>query len=720
MHLGSPFILPLSNPTLIFSVVLLVILFSPLLLSRLRVPPLVGLVLAGMCLGPFGFNVLSNDDSFRLFGNVGLLYILFVAGISFDLNDIPKNRLKGGVFAALSFLGAMVLGVFTGIYFLNLSFLTSALLASMYASHTLVAYPIVNRFGLSGRRSVKIAVVGSLITVTLSLIVLTLVADRFSTSHTDVSWLQAALRMVIFAVIVLWVFPKIAHSFFKRFEDSVLQYIFVLSLVFFGAFFAQVAGLQGVVGAFMVGVALNRLVPKISPLMNRLEFVGSALFIPFFLISMGMAINFRAITHGFDALLAALVMVSVAICTKWVAAWLTQKTFSMRRNERLMLFGLSNGQAGATLVSMMIGYSIVLPDGTHLLPDSIMVGAVIMILILGTLSNFMTEKASRDMLSSKRSADDITSEIKKRERILFTVANPNTLDQLVELALALKTPKNKEDLYALNVITDADEAKKAQGELLLQQAAKVASVADQWVERITRYDVNVASGILYSAKEYAISDVVIGLHQKVKMRDSLYGLMTEMLLKGVSCSLYIYKSTQPLQLCKRLIVILPAKAELEVGFGRSFEHVCHIARKQSAHLVVYAIHDTRNALTHLKRMHQGVSIEFVLYYEVNEIDFSPNVIMDDDLQVFFAARPTAISYHVDFETLITKTAQSTSQGNLLVVFPEQYEKQENSGERFSTLNQPHYKFERLRRSEKWMLIQLKREWNRVAKHLHKK
>ena len=217
MHTVSPFILPLASPTLIFAVVLLVILFSPLLLNRLRVPPLVGLVLAGMALGPYGFNVLSNDDSFHLFGNVGLLYIVFMSGVSIEINDLKKNRIKGGVFGFYSFAVAMILGLLSGMYLLHFKFVTSILLASIYATHTLVSYPVVSRFGLGARRPVKIATVSSIITVTASLVILTLVSDQFSLLRSNAPWLIESIKMILFALAVLWLFPKIAHSFFKRF-----------------------------------------------------------------------------------------------------------------------------------------------------------------------------------------------------------------------------------------------------------------------------------------------------------------------------------------------------------------------------------------------------------------------------------------------------------------------------------------------------------------------
>jgi Kef-type K+ transport systems, membrane components len=673
----------------------------------------VGLVLAGIALGSSGFNVLSNDDSFHLFGNVGLLYVVFMAGVSIEINDLRKNRIKGGVLGFYSFVVALLLGLLSGIYLLHFSFATSVLMAGIFATHTMVAYPVINRFGLGARRPVKIATVSSIITVTASLFILTLVSDQFALLKNNTAWLLESAKIALFALIVLWLFPKIAHSFFKRFEDSVLQYIFVLSLVFFGAFFAQMAGLEGVVGAFMVGISINKLIPKISPLMNRVEFVGNALFIPFFLISMGMVINFRVLGSGFDAILVALVMVVVPVFSKWIVAWLTQKTFGMDRDERQLLFGLTNGQAGIALVTIIIGYTITLPDGSHLLPDSVMAGSVFMILFSGTISMLVTEESARRILSSGRLSDD-TTEGKRRERIMFTVANPHTLDHLVELSVAMKNPRTKEDLYALRVVNDNDEAQLEQGNQLLQQAAKVASVSDQWVERISRYDVNVASGILYSAKEYAITDVVIGLHQKLKTRDTLFGLMTEMLLKGVSCSLFIYKPVFYLKKTARLVVFLPRKAELEVGFVRCIEHVGNVARKLHVPVLFYATPETRAIVMHHRNRHHGVEIEFFLYHTVATLNPLPEKIAGDDMCVFFAARPKAISFEETFDALVADSIQSDNEHNVLVVYPEQYEQADNADERFSSLHQPHYKFERLKRSGRWLLIQSERAWNRIS------
>lgn len=715
MHGESPFILPLTNPTLIFAVVLLVILFSPLLLNRLRVPPLVGLLFAGMALGPFGFHVLSNDDSFHLFGNVGLLYVVFMAGVSVEINDLRKNIVKGGLFGVYSIVIAMVLGICSGIYLLHFSFATSLLLSCMYASHTLVAYPVVNRFGLGARRSVRIAAVGSIVTVSIALVVLTFVSGHFGLLDGSLAWLYKSIKVILFFCVVLWAFPKIAHAFFKRFEDSVLQFILVLSFVYFGAFFAQLAELESVVGAFIVGIALNRLVPNISPLMNRLEFVGNALFIPFFLISVGMIINFWVLGAGLEAIVVALVMTMVAVASKWLSGTVARRTFRLSSNEARMLFGLSTGQAGITLVILMIGYTIAPAHESHLLPDSVMVGTVIMILVTGTVSMLITENAARGILSAGRNAEDAGLDEKKRERIMFTVANPHTLDHLVDLSLAIKSARSKEDLYALRVVTDNDEAVKEQGELLLQQAAKVASVADQWVERIVRYDVNVANGILYSAKEYAVTDVVIGLHQKLKSRDTLFGLMTEMLLKGVNCSLFIYKPAFRLKQVVRLIIFLPHKAELEAGFGRCFSHITNLSRRLHAPVMVYATPETRSVVMRRRSLSHGISLEFFLYHTVDEITPLADAIREGDMCVFFAARPNTISFDEKFDALAAESIQSDCEHNVLVIYPEQYEKPENADDRFIAMHQPHYQFERFQRSVRWILLRLQREWNRLSK-----
>src|SRR5687767_2942208 len=356
------FSLPLSNPVIIFSLVLFIILFAPILFNRIKIPHIIGLIIAGVIVGPYGLNLLLRDSSIVLFGTVGLLYIMFTAGLEIDLEEFRKNRFKSLVFGLFTFIIPMLLGTFAGYYFLRFSLPSSLLLASMFASHTLLAYPITSKYGISRIRSVTLTIGGTIITDIFALLVLATVTGMTKGEIGSAFWFRLAIASFLFGCIIFFLFPVIARWFFKNFNDNISQYIFVLAMVFLGAFLAEAAGLEAIIGAFLSGLALNRFIPHSSPLMNRIEFVGNALFIPFFLISVGMLVDFKVLFKGLGALKVAGVMITVAVATKFVAAWITQKTFRLLADERRMIFGLSNSHAAATLAVVLVGYNIIIGE----------------------------------------------------------------------------------------------------------------------------------------------------------------------------------------------------------------------------------------------------------------------------------------------------------------------------------------------------------------------
>ena len=373
--------LPVTDPTWIFLLVLLIILFAPLLLNKLRIPHIIGMILAGLAIGEHGFNILARDSSFELFGKVGVYYIMFLAGLEMNMADFKKNRGKAIVLGLLAFIIPISIGLVTNVVLLKYSLITSILLASMYASHTLVAYPIVIRYGISRQRSVSIAVGGTAVTDTLTLLVLAVISGVFKGESGGLFWLWLIVRFIILGVVLTYAIPRIGRWFFRRYDDSVMQYIFVLALVFLGAGLMELIGMEGILGAFMVGLLLNRLIPHVSPLMSHLEFVGNALFIPYFLIGVGMLIDVHVIFGEGDALKVAGVMIVVALVGKWIASWLTQKIYRMSVLERELMFGLSNAQAAATLAAVLVGYQIILPDGSRLLNEDVLNGTVLLILV---------------------------------------------------------------------------------------------------------------------------------------------------------------------------------------------------------------------------------------------------------------------------------------------------------------------------------------------------
>lgn len=675
---------PLHNPTLIFGVVMAIILLAPLLLKRLHIPSIIVLILAGVALGPHGINLIAHDESFELFGRVGLLYIMFLSGLEIDINDFKKNRHKSFIFGLYTFLIPMGIGIVTGMHILNFSFIASTLLASMYASHTLMAYPIVSRYGLSKNQSVNITIGGTMVTVTLSLIILAAITGMYKGTVNALFWVRFLLLSCLFCIFVLMVVPKVASWFFKRHHDSILQYTFVLGAVALSSYLAELAGLEGILGAFLVGLSLNKLIPNLSPLMNRINFVGNALFIPFFLISVGMLVNLRVFVQGWETLIVALVMTIVATFSKWLAAYLTQKTFRMHASERSMIFGLSNAQAAATLAAVMIGYGIILPDGTHLLNEHVLNGTIVMILITCAISSIVTEKASK-RITEEQSTDIDES---KEERILIPISNPNTCDNLIELSILMKGRKNT-GMYALSVIHDRSQNDYATN--LLEHAAKTASATDNSVEMVACVDPNTANGIKVTAEQKNITDIVIGLHIKQKGNESVYGFIFNSLLQSVSQGIYIYHHTQPLNTLKRILVAVPPKAEKETGFLAWYERIRQLSIQLGAKVVFYASKETIQILHILTKQKQRdiVGVKFMELNDWEDFLIIAKNIKSNDMLAVVQARRSTVSYHPLFEEMPIMLEKFFADKSFLVVYPHQDGTGDDTGTFFSIINQSH-------------------------------
>ena len=705
------FNLPLEDPVLIFSVVLGIILFAPIIFDKIRIPHSVGMILAGMILGPNGINLLSHDSSFELFGQVGILYIMFVAGIDMDMNDFKQNKNKSIVFGIFTFLIPMILGSVTGYYLIKEIILTvsgeasditwlqgdpstnitlikycglsAVVLASMYASNTLIAYPIISRFGVAKQRSVNITVGGTMITTILSLLVLAITLEVVRQGSIDyMFWVKLTISLGIYSFILFYLYPLVGRWFFKRFNDNIAQYIFVLSMVFLSSFLAKMAGVEYIIGAFIAGVTLNRLVPRRSPLMNRIDFVGNAIFIPFFLISVGMIVNFKVIFDGYLTIVTAIVMTVVATLAKYLAAKLTQKVYKMEPEEGTMIFGLSNAQAAATLAAVTIAYNIIIgtaADGSEirLLSEEILNGTIVMILVTCTISSILTEKAARK-LALKTDLETSENNYNPENRILIPVANPETLDSLMELALLIKEKKDKQPVYALKVIDDFQNAEKvSQGKKLLDRASNIGAGADIKVKRISRYDLNISSGICNVVKEKNISDVVLGLHNKSTATDSFFGNMTDSLLSGVNRMIYIYKSVQPMSTIKRVVVATPPKCEFESGFNKWCNRVFTLASQTGGELVFYCTKETKEAIKEMAtRTKTSVKIVYFLLADWEDFLILTREVHFNDLLLVVTARKQSISYTPELEKLPKQLGNYFSENSFIVLYPEQFKEGE--------------------------------------------
>lgn len=664
--------LPVTDPTWIFLLVLLIILFAPILLNKLRIPHIIGMILAGLVIGEHGFNILVRDSSFELFGKVGLYYIMFLAGLEMNMGDFKKNRGKAVMLGLLAFVIPIGIGLVTNMMLLKYSLVTSILLASMYASHTLVAYPIVIRYGVSRHRSVSIAVGGTAVTDTFTLLVLAVVGGLFKGESGGLFWLWLVVKVIFLGALIMYSFPRIGRWFFRRYDDNVMQFIFVLAMVFLGAGLMEFVGMEGILGAFLAGLVLNRLIPHVSPLMNHLEFVGNALFIPYFLIGVGMLIDIHVIFGQGDALKVAAVMIVVALVGKWIASWLTQKIYKMAPIERELMFGLSNAQAAATLAAVLVGYNIILPNGERLLNEDVLNGTVLLILVTCVVSSFITERAARKIAMCEAHLEE--ERTVEAERILIPVANPDTIEYLMNLSLLIRDTKQKDNLLALNVINDnnTSEGLELRGKRYLEKAAMITASADVPLRQITRYDLNIASGIIHTAKEYEVTDVIIGLHRKVNIVDSFFGMLAENLLKGLHREVMIAKFLIPINTIRRIIIAVPPKAEYEAGFQKWVEHFCRMGGTLGCRVHFFANEETTVQLQALVKKKYGQTLtDFSRLDDWGDLLILTGQVNYDHLLVVISARRGSISYDSSFEKLPAQLSKYFSNNSLIVLYPDQ-------------------------------------------------
>ena len=642
------FTLPLADPVLKFLLILLIILAAPLLLNKLRIPHLLGLIIAGAIIGPHGFNLVLRDSSIILSGTAGLLYIMFLAGLEIDMADFKRNSTKSLAFGMYTFLIPMILGTVVGIWVLRFNVLTSVLLASMFASHTLIAYPIISKLGISKNKAVSITVGGTMITDTLALLVLTIIVGMATGQVNDMFWIRLGVSILIFALIVLFGFPFIGRWFFKHVHDNISQYIFVLVMVFLGSFLAQVAGMEAIIGAFLSGLALNRLIPQSSPLMNRVEFVGNAIFIPFFLLGVGMLIDYRTFFTSFETIKVGLIMIIVATAAKYIAAWMTQKTFHLSTDQRSVIFGLSNAQAAATLAAVMVGYNVITGTDANgepirLLNESVLNGTILMILVTCTIASFAAQKGAHNIAAQDIS--DKEENKKESEHILIPVSNEETVEELVNLSLAIKSPQNKNGLFALKVIDNhhSDEKALKQSRRVLQTAVNTAAATDTRMKDLLRYDLRVSNAIASVVKEREITDLVVGLHKEKDIPAAFLGHIVESVLAESSVSTFIYKPAQPISTVRRHLIIIPELAEKEIGFNQIIFRLRNVTQNTGAATVFYGSEATLNALKKLLAKKSGEAS----YIEFNDWDDFLIVFRDikpDDTMWIILSRKEGLSY----------------------------------------------------------------------------
>lgn len=677
IHLAQYF--PITDPTLTFFVVLLIILLAPIIMGKLRIPHIIGMVLAGVVVGKYGLNILVRDNSFELFGRVGLYYIMFLAALEMDMESIRKNRNRLLIFALLTFTVPLLLTYFMGIHLLNYGITASLLLGCIMASNTLVAYPIVSRYGLQRKPSVTLSVGSSIISLIFSLIMLAAIVASNKGEGSIGFWLFFVSKFVIYCAAAIFLLPRLTRWFLRRYSDAVMQFIFVLASLFLCAALSAAIGLEGIFGAFLSGLILNRYIPSVSPLKNRLEFIGNAVFIPYFLIGVGMLINVRLLFSGGGILWAVICITLFGTLGKAIAAYAACFGFRMPISSGHMMFGMTSAHAAGAIAMVMVGMNLLGEDGTPLVSAQMLNAVIVMILFTCIISSVITEQSAQRIILRDKELPVEAHRKANDQRILVPVKYPEYAEQLMNMAILMLNRKQTRGLVALNVVYDGEHMHRnmEQGNRLLEQMTQYCAGSDIQIQTQTRIAANIANGIKHAFKEFQATEILIGMHTHKEVSTKFWGEFHQSLFNGLNQQITMARLAQPLNTIRRIQVAVPSRAEFEPGFYRWLERLSRIAGNLECRIQFHGRTETLSLVNeYIKNRHPQVRADYSNMDHWNELPKLANDVADDHLFVIVTARKGTVSYKNALEYLPDEVQRYFNGKNLVIIFPDQYGDQE--------------------------------------------
>ena len=689
---------PITDPTLIFFVVLLIILAAPIIMGKLRIPHIIGMVLAGVIIGQYGLNILERDNSFELFGRVGLYYIMFLSGLEMDMEGVKKHTRRFLVFGLLTCLVPLGLTYLMAFTLLHYTPASSFLLGCIMASNTLIAYPIISRYGLQRHHSVALSVGSSMISLFLALVMIAGLAGSYGSGTAAAQptamgawlfWLLFVVKLGGYIGLMLWLIPRLTRYFLRRFSDAVMQFIFVLAVMFLNASLTDFIGLEGIFGAFFSGLILNRYIPHVSPLMNRLEFTGNALFIPYFLIGVGMLINVRTVLQGPYVLWVMLMIAFFGTFGKAVAAYLSSLLFRLPKWDGHMMFGLTSAHAAGAIAMIMVGMRLEVGPGEFLVNDNMLNGVVLMILVTCIISTLMTQHAAKQIVLSEhthlaRHAQNARSP--HHDNILICVKYPEIAPQLLNLALFVRSQRHPQGLVALNVVYDDEHAttNREEGLRLFEQLQRQASASEAQLQTQVRLATNIANGIKHAFRETGCTEVIMGMHVHTSQNAKFWGDFIQSLYNGLNRQIMLARFVQPLNTLRRIRVAVPSRAEFEPGFHRWLERLSQLAEQLDCRIQFHGRDESLTLIAkYINDSHPSVRAEFTPMGHWNELPQLAAHIADDHLFVVVTARRGTISYKNALDRLPDELQQYFSGKNLMIIFPDQYGDQKEDSMSFT-------------------------------------
>jgi Kef-type K+ transport system membrane component KefB/mannitol/fructose-specific phosphotransferase system IIA component (Ntr-type) len=665
MHLD----LPITDPVLIVALAMALFLAAPLLFERLRVPGIIGLIVAGAVVGPHGAGLLDRDPTIVLLGTVGLLYLVFLAGLELDLHRFAEYRRRSIVFGLISF--GLPMGLATLVMpLLGFGWPAALLLGSIIGSHTLLAYPIVSRLGLLKNTAVTTVVGGTLVTDTLALAVLAVIAGSLDGEITAGFFLRLFGILGLYVALIVVGVPRLGRWFFRNTPGQApAEFVFLMVVLFASAALADIAGAQPIIGAFLAGLTLNRLIPNQGPLMNRVRFVGNALFIPFFLISVGMLVDARVLAGSGWVWILAIVLILLVHAGKFGGAWISQRVFGYSDAERMVIFGLSVPQAAATLAVTFVGLEIGLFD------EAVVNAVIVMILVTGLVGPSLVERFGRRIALEEEQKPYDAREAPLR--ILIPIANPATAEALMDIAFMLRGPRSDEPIYPLMVVpegVESSEAKVAEAEKMLGHAVIYAAGADVPVVPLTRVDRNIPTGITRGIAETRSSVVVIGWDARRSAQARIFGSVLDQLLEQSRQLVIVSKLGHPLNTTKRIVLILPPGGSRHPGFFGAVQAVKLIASGLGAEVLGLVVSDDT---AQQKKLFDEVKPQVPAEWQFVErwgrlAPLLREELTEEDLVVAVAARRGGLSWHRELERL-PEFLVNFGPESFLMVYPSEAE-----------------------------------------------
>ena len=667
---------PITDPTLIFFVVLLIVLFAPIIMGKLRIPHIIGMVLAGIVVGKYGLNILERDSSFELFGRVGLYYIMFLAALEMDMEGMKKNKSRLLIYGLLTCFVPFTLTYLMSIHLLHYSTKYSLLLSCIMDSNTLIAYPIVSRYGLQQKPSVTLSVGSSMLSLLIALVILAGLVASFGEHDGILFWIFFAAKFAAYCGFMIFLIPRLTRWFLRRYSDAVMQFIFVMAMLFMSAALSQIVGIEGVFGAFFAGLILNRYIPHISPLMNRLEFIGNALFIPYFLIGVGMLINVNLLFQGGHILWVIFCIVFFGTLGKAIAAYAACLGFRLPLSSGHMMFGLTSAHAAGSIAMVMVGMNILIGPNTYLVNDDMLNGVVIMILFTCIISSLLTDWSSQKIVLRDKELPEAEDEKKGNgEKILIPVRYPEYADSLMDLALLVRNQKLNRGLVCLNVVYDDKDMRynQEQGRQLLDHCSQLAAATDVMTQTQVRIAANIANGIKHAFNEFQCSEIIIGMHMHPERSPKFWGEFHQSLFNGLSRQIIMARVIQPLNTIRIIQVAVPSRAEFEPGFYRWLERLSRMAGNLDCRIQFHGRTETLALINeYIQNRHHEVRADYALMNHWNEMPQLAAQISNDHMLVVITARKGTVSYKTALERLPEEITRFFSGTNLMIIFPDQY------------------------------------------------